>query len=108
MDRESLGKLDKSELITLILALNARVAGLEAKLNIPPKTPDNCSLPPSTGQKSNRPEAAKTQRKGRPGVARALAANPDHVHDICTNKCSRCGVRLSKACLLYTSPSPRD
>jgi len=48
MDRESLGKLDKSELIKLILALveqnaalTARVAALEAKLNIPPKTPDN-------------------------------------------------------------------
>lgn len=36
MDRELLGKLDKSELITLILALNARVAALEARLNIPP------------------------------------------------------------------------
>jgi len=48
MGRESLGKLDKSELITLIFAfveenaaLTARVAALEAKLSIPPKTPDN-------------------------------------------------------------------
>ena len=66
MDPDSLGKLDKSELITLIVALNARVAALEAKLNIPPKTPDNSSLPPSTGQKSNRPDAIRTPSKGRP------------------------------------------
>ena len=97
MDRESLGKLDKPELITLILALTARVAALEAKLNIPPKTPDNSSLPPSTGQKSNRPDAAKTPRKGRPGVARALAANPDHVRNVYAKTCNRCGVRLARA-----------
>ena len=72
MDTGSLGTLDKSELIALIKALSeqntalaARVAALEAKLNIAPKTPDNSSLPPSTGQKANRPETAKTPRKGR-------------------------------------------
>ena len=55
MDTGSLGTLDKSELIALIVALAARVAALEAKLNIAPKTPDISSLPPSTGQKANRP-----------------------------------------------------
>ena len=44
MDSGSLGTFDKSELIALIVALSeqntalvARVAALEAKLNIPPK-----------------------------------------------------------------------
>ena len=97
MDLDSLGKLDKSELITLILALNARVAALEAKLNIPPKTPDNSSLPPSAGQKANRPDAPKPPRKGRPGVTRALDPNPDHVRDIYVKACSGCGTRFSKA-----------
>jgi len=103
MDRESLGKLDKSELITLILALveqnaalTARVAALEAKLNIPPKTPDNSSLPPSTGQKANRPETHGKPRKGRPGVARALDPNPDHVRDIYVKDCGGCGAKLSE------------
>ena len=36
--------------------LTARVAVLDAKLNEPPKTPDNSSLPPSKGQKRNKPE----------------------------------------------------
>jgi hypothetical protein len=32
-------------------SLVARVAELEAKLGLPPKTPDNSSVPPSKGQK---------------------------------------------------------
>ena len=97
MDTGSLGKLDKSELITLILALNARVAALEAQLKIPPKTPDNSSLPPSTGQKANRPDVPKPPRKGRPGVTRALNPNPDQVRDVYAKACNGCGARLSQA-----------
>ena len=104
MDRESLGKLDKSELITLILALveqnaalTARVAALEARLNIPAKTPDNSSAPPSTGQKANRPDSPKSPRKGRPGITRALDPNPDVVRDIYAKTCTGCGTRLTKA-----------
>ncbi len=42
-----------------VQALAARVAELEARLGAPPKTPGNSSLPPSKGQKPNRPEKAK-------------------------------------------------
>ena len=73
MTPEALDLLSKQELIALILAqqeqicqLMARVAELEAKLNLPPKTPSNSSLPPSKGQKANQPEKAKKLRKGRP------------------------------------------
>jgi len=111
MSPESLGQLDKSELIALILAqaeqnriliaqntaLTARIAALEAKLNIPPKTPDNSSLPPSTGQKSNRTESPKKPRLGRPGVARELEPNPDHVLEVYAKACTGCGARLAKA-----------
>ncbi len=38
-----------AELMAKVAALTARVAELEAKLNEPPKTPDNSSLPPSHG-----------------------------------------------------------
>ena len=37
-----------------VQALTARVAELEARLGLPPKTPNNSSLPPSQGRKSNR------------------------------------------------------
>src|SRR3974377_2520063 len=66
------------ELLAQVMALNARIAELEAKRGGPPKTPDNSSLPPSHGQKANaEPPAINPRRKGRPGVARKLAENPD-------------------------------
>ena len=86
MTPEALDSLSKKELIGLVLAmaeqiaaLQTRVAELEAKLGEPPKTPDNSSLPPSQGQKANRP-GGKTQqrRKSRKGTTRRLAENPDH------------------------------
>jgi hypothetical protein len=70
------GRID--ELLAQVKALNARIAELEAKLGGPPKTPDNSSLPPSRGQKTNaEPSATKPQRKGRPGVTRKLTEKPD-------------------------------
>ena len=75
------------ELLSQNKALLARIAELEAKLRAPPKTPDNSSLPPSKGQKSNAPDAApkKKGRKGRAGITRALCANPDATRDIYAN-----------------------
>jgi len=65
-----------------VQTLVARVAELEAKLDVPPKTPDNSSLPPSKGKKPNRAE--KVARRGprpgslgRMGGGQALAATPD-------------------------------
>lgn len=48
--------------------LTARVAELEAKLNLPPKPPDNSSTPPSQGRKANGDGQAKP--KARPTPAR--------------------------------------
>lgn len=78
-------------------ALQARIAELEARLDGPPKTPGNSSLPPSRGQKANRPAAPKKPRKGRPGVARELCAQPDHVRDIYAEQCKGCGAGVSAA-----------
>ena len=85
-------------LLARIDALLARIAELEAKLGAPPKTPDNSSLPPSRGQKSNAPTPPREKkgRKGRPGVARALSANPDATRDIYAKRCA-CGAALSEA-----------
>lgn len=56
MTREALLALAKDDLVDLILAQHAPiealavwVAELEARLNAPPKTPGNSSLPPSKG-----------------------------------------------------------
>ena len=85
------------ELLAQNKALLARVAELEAKLGQPPKTPDNSSLPPSRGQKANaEPPATKPPRKGRPGVARQLAENPDATRRCYAGRC-RCGAVLDAA-----------
>lgn len=95
-----LSRLSHDEKDALILALWAqvqalteRVLALEAKLGKPPKTPDNSSVPPSKGQKPNRPDKARRlgPRKGslgRDGGGRALSADPD---DMVVAKPARCG-----------------
>ena len=65
-DLSSLSHDEKDALIhalwAQVQALTARVAALEAKLRLPPKTPDNSSVPPSRGQKPNRDD--KPARSG--------------------------------------------
>jgi transposase len=85
------------ELLALVKAQNVRIAELEAKLGGPPKTPDNSSVPPSRGQKANaKPPAGKRRRKGRPGVARKLAENPDATRRFYAEHCA-CGAELSES-----------
>ena len=55
-------RLTEAQKEALILALrqqvqdlSVRVAELEAALGEPPKTPENSSLPPSQGRKTNKP-----------------------------------------------------
>jgi transposase len=87
-----------AELMATVEAQSARIAELEAKLGLPPKTPDNSSMPPSKGQKENRAERrAKGRRKGRPGVSRALAENPDEVVEALAGSCPHCAHALSEA-----------
>jgi transposase len=100
-----LSRLDDAAKDALILALleqnralAARVADLEARLNLPPKTPDNSSTPPSKGQKANREERrAAARRKGRPGVSRKLAERPDEVRDAFAAACPHCACALCDA-----------
>ncbi|MBM3624737.1 MAG: IS66 family transposase [Alphaproteobacteria bacterium] len=111
MTREALDSLDKETLIRLVLAqaetiaaltkqcetLLARVAELEAKLGLPPKTPDNSSTPPSKGQKASAAAAAKPKTKAHPGAHRPLHPNPTTKRDIFANACQHCGADVSRA-----------
>ena len=104
-----LHRLTHEEKDALILALwsqvqglTARVAELETRLAAPPKTPDNSSLPPSKGRKTNR--ADKVARAGpRPGSlgriggGRALCANPDEVLSARPVRCAHCQEALVEA-----------
>ena len=82
MNRAALLSLSHGDLIALVQAqqaqieaqaqqisvLTARIVELEGRLAAPAKTPDNSSIPPSKGQKSNLPDRPKKPRGGHPGV----------------------------------------
>ena len=119
MDREALESLDREGLIRLVLgqaeamallakqveALTARVAELEAKLGLAPKTPDNSSLPPSKGQKPSASVPAKPKRNPHPGAHRRLHPNPSSRVDCRADRCQHCGGDVSRtaqrACEAY-------
>jgi transposase len=105
VNRAALFSLTRDDLVALILAqhaqigaLTARIGELEARLADPPRTPDNSSLPPSKGQKSNLPDRGKKNpRPGRPGVARALAEHPDRTIEATLAACPHCDHALGPA-----------
>jgi transposase len=65
-----------ASLMARVAALTARLAELEAKLGLPPKTPDNSSVPPSKGQKPSEPSTPKAKANPHAGAYRALHPNP--------------------------------
>lgn len=112
MYSDTLANLSREELIALVLTqaaqietqsariaeMTRRIAELEAKLGQPPKTPDNSSLPPSRGAKSNNPQRGpKPVRKGRPGRFRKLADNPDRTIAAFAERCPHCAHALTPA-----------
>ncbi len=85
-----------SELVAKVEALTTRVAELEAKVGEPPKTPDNSSVPPSHGHKANKPPRHKRRKGRRPGVARQLHPNPDHIVEARAETCPSCATALTE------------
>jgi transposase len=105
-----LSKLTVAEKDALILSLLPLVGRLEAaliriaelekrlaKFERPAKTPDNSSLPPSKGQKPDRPAGDKPPRKSRPGFGRTLHPNPDRVVDARLSACPKCQAAFPEA-----------
>ena len=85
-----------------VQTLTARVAELQARLGVPPKTPDNSSLPPSQGKKSNRDDKQKRTGPrhgslGRKGGGRALVENPDETVIARPVRCAHCQAALDEA-----------
>jgi transposase len=83
-------------------AAERRIAELEARLAEPGKTPDNSSLPPSKGEKPNRPEKTKRAgpRKGslgRKGGGRPLVCHPDERITAKVPACGHCQAGLTDA-----------
>ena len=105
-DLPSLSHDEKDALIRALTAqvatLTARVGELEAELGVPPKTPNNSSLPPSAGKKPNR--GSKLDRTGprqgslgRKGGGRLLADTPDEIVSARPARCAHCQAALGEA-----------
>src|SRR5664280_2647601 len=97
---------DKDALIAPLLAqiealmavnarLTARVAELEAKLGLPPKTPDNSSVPPSKGQKASDASTPKAKANPHAGAHRPLHPNPTSERIVSAFFCQGCGFDVS-------------
>src|SRR3712207_4261214 len=101
LDPSQLSSPEKDALIAALLAqvqaqaeqiamLTARIAELEAKLNLPPKTPDNSSTPPSKRQKANGGGKAKPTGQAHVGAHRPLHPNPTRWREVLAEHCSHC------------------
>jgi transposase len=85
-----------------VATLAARVAELEAKLGVPPKTPDNSSLPPSWGEKPSRDDrpnrtGPRQGGLGRKGGGRLLTEAQDETVTARPARCAHCQAALAEA-----------
>jgi transposase len=105
-DLSHLSHAEKDALIRALWAqvqsLTARAEALEARLAEPAKTSDNSSLPPSKGQKPNKPEkderiGPRQGSLGRKGGGRPLACDPDETVTAKPVACVHCQAALTDA-----------
>src|ERR1039458_4947595 len=98
-DIASLSHAQKDALIASLMgqiaALTARLADLEAKLGLPPKTPENSSVPPSKGQKASDASAPKAKANPHAGAHRPLHPNPTCERIVSAFFCQGCGSDVS-------------
>lgn len=105
-DFSSLTSAEKDALIGTLLArvealmaenagLRRRVGELEAKLGLPPKTPDNSSTPPSQGHKASGDGASQPKGKPHAGAHRPLHPSPTRKHDVMAAHCQHCTADVS-------------
>jgi transposase len=105
-DFSSLTSADKDTLIATLLArvealmaenaeLRRRVGELEAKLGLPPKTPDNSSTPPSRGQKTSGETTNKPKGQAHAGAHRPLHPHPTSKRDVMATHCQHCAADIS-------------
>src|SRR5258705_3535700 len=76
-------------------ALRKENAELRIKLDLPPKTPDNSSTPPSQGHKASGAADAKPKAKPHAGAHRPLHPNPTRRRDVAASQCQHCRADVS-------------
>jgi transposase len=98
-DFSALTSEQKDALIATLLArleaLEKENAVLREKLKLPPKTPDNSSLPPSRGHKKSGEASSEPKGRPHPGAHRPLHPNPTRRRDVMATQCSHCAADVS-------------
>jgi transposase len=98
-DFSSLSSAEKDGLIGTLLAridaLIAENAALRERLNLPPKTPENSSTPPSQGHKASGESETKPKAKTHAGSHRPLHPNPTQRRDVLADRCEHCRADVS-------------
>jgi len=102
MNRDALTRLSKDELIDIVLAqarqievLTARVAALEARLGLPPKTPDNSSTPPTQVHKGSGGSTPLPKGKAHAGAHRPPHPKPTRREEVRAECCPHCRADLA-------------
>jgi transposase len=90
--KASVGRLEAEN-----VALRAENAALRARLEQPPKTPDNSSMPPSHGHKANAETKARPKGKVHAGVHRPLHPHPTTRRDVFADHCPHCRAAVTAA-----------
>lgn len=83
------------ELMARVAALEAENAALRAKLDLPPKTPDNSSTPPAHGHKANALPGHRGKGKAHAGAHRPLHPNPTRRREVLARQCPHCRADVS-------------
>jgi hypothetical protein len=92
-----------ASLMAQVAALTARLAELEAKLGLRPKTPDNSSVPPSKAQKKSAPSTPKADPHA--GAHRPLHPNPTPERIVSAFARQGCGFGLSGIAEVLARPT---
>jgi transposase len=103
MDRATLSRLSKEDLVTLLLAQEARIAELERRLGL---NSSNSGKPPSSDGLKKPPRVSSLRepsgkqsggQKGHPGETLRRTATPNVTIDHYPQTCSTCGAALTAA-----------
>jgi transposase len=111
MTRDDLARMDREELIDLVLANYSKVQELQAEVEAlrlkmeknkkPPTNSSNSSQPPSKDQKPSQPKDKRKKRHGPPlghvKYKRKMVAKPDHVVEVKPEVCEHCQADLREA-----------
>ena len=102
MTRDDLARMNRDELIDLVLEKQSEIEALRLKMEKnkkPPTNSGNSSQPPSQDQKANRTKDKRKRRHGPPmghvKYERKMVAEPNHIVEAKPQMCKHCQTDLA-------------